>query len=151
MSEVGAGYSNWRFGQKNYGKLAQTVEQYAVNVLVGGSIPPFPSMGLYVKIQDKFSFSPVLYIHSDEEEVTQFIQEWSKNLLNWAKNHTGVELPLSRLECTTILVDLIYQLSKLYVNTMPEDIKRQDKIQSWLRLYNFEDVKNEEIWIITFN
>ena len=112
---------------------------------------------MYIQLKEKSGNfkSPVLYIHNDEDEAEKIINIWLENLRDWANQEKFKRggPPLSRLDANTAIVDLCYTLGQYYIDTTPkpEAISIHDKlehVESWLRLFNYEDVKNENILII---
>ena len=73
-------------------------------------------MSMYVQLVDKDNFrSPVLYIHSDEEEFMEQILAWKKDLLALRKEYPAVDgLPLGRLDPDVAMVDLLRYLGNYY-------------------------------------
>src|SRR5690242_17349203 len=92
-------------------------------------------MGVVIQLEDKNKFkSPFLYIHCDEQEALNFIENWKQNLINWASQKRGGGLPLERLEASVAMVDLVHKLGNYYLDTIHDRIRMEGKIQSWLRL-----------------
>jgi len=105
---------------------------------------------MYIQLIDSARWvSPVLYIHSDEEEALEFINNWKQELIEWAaKNDIGGGTPLARLESNIAMCDLIHKLGNYYLETMSERVREQGKIQSWMKLYNEQWVTDEEVVLI---
>jgi hypothetical protein len=102
-------------------------------------------MALLIQLYENENWkSPILYIHSDEKEALTFIEEWRIGLIKWAKNTK--HSPLSRLDCSTALVDLVHKISNYYLETGGQELYN-GQIASWLRLISEDEAANhvEEI------
>lgn len=114
---------------------------------------------MYIRLVDKQNFkSPILYIHSDEDEWLEQINIWRRDLLAWVETHPLLSgMPLARLEADMCIVDLIRHLSQYYVDyndalskISPDSIFTQyeGRVVSTLRLVSSqgtEVLKDEEI------
>ena len=97
---------------------------------------------MYIQLIDEHGFlSSVLYIHSDEEEFLEEIDNWKKNLLAIIKdNKHSNGLPLGRLEAQTCMVDLIRHLANYYVESTPLSFIPPGNVWSCLKLADQNEV-----------
>lgn len=102
---------------------------------------------MYIQLIDKDNFkSPILYIHSDEEEFVEQIMLWKKSLHELRKNYPKVDgLPLGRLEPDVAMVDLIRHLGNYYVENIPLSFLPNGHVYGCLRLVNEADEEVIEI------
>jgi len=72
---------------------------------------------MYIRLVDRDNWkSPILYIHADEKEWLEQITIWRRNLLEWVKAYPAMGgMPLGRLEASMCMVDLLWHLTKYYV------------------------------------
>jgi len=106
---------------------------------------------MYVQLVEDANWrSPVLYIHCDEEETLQFINQWLKELIAWVLQDPRGGMPLQRLDVNTAMVDLTFKLGQYYFDTMPDQVAEAGYVQSWLRLFNESKIadRSERIYII---
>lgn len=102
---------------------------------------------MYVQLKEDENWkSPVLYIHSDEDEALQFIEEWKQSVIRFSKE-SKLGTPLSRLDVNTAFCDLVFKISAYYLESSGDTVKSQMFIQSWLRCFNESEIK-EKIIII---
>jgi hypothetical protein len=97
---------------------------------------------MYIQLVDKHGFkSPILYIHSDEEEFVEQINIWRNRIREIIINHPHANgLPLGRLEPNTCMVDLIMHLGNYYVENTPLSFVPKGHVYGCLSLMNEEDV-----------
>ena len=112
---------------------------------------------MFLRLVDKDGFkSPILYIHSDEDEFMEQIREWKNELHRFIEDenkakevggpNAGGIMPLTRLDPETCLVDLVRHLSLYYTRTTPHS---KGHVTGCLRLVDYnpilKKVKIEEI------
>lgn len=103
---------------------------------------------MYIQLkEDEYWKSPVLYIHSDEDEALNFVNNWREEVIAFSKIG-GVQTPLKRLEVSTAFCDLLYKISVYYLETGHEQIKLEGRIQNWLRCHNESELVGEDIHVI---
>lgn len=100
-------------------------------------------MALYIRIVDKANFkSPVLRIHSDEDEFLKIINKWREELLIWAAIPQNQGVPLSLIDAHTAMVDLLRELTAYYVAT---DYRKTGRIRMTFSLYDNSSMTTEKI------
>jgi hypothetical protein len=97
---------------------------------------------MYVQLIDKDRFkSPILYIHSDEDEFMAQIGIWLAQVKKVIADYSHASgLPLGRLEPDTAMVDLVRHLGNYYVESTPLSSLPAGHVYSCLRLVNETDV-----------
>lgn len=102
---------------------------------------------MYIQLKEDENWkSPVLYIHSDEDEALEFINNWKQEVKELAKN-SKLGTPLARLDVNTAFCDLLYKIGQYYLDTTGDTVGDAGFIQSWLRCFNESEIK-EKIIII---
>lgn len=94
---------------------------------------------MYIRLVDEHNFkSPILYIHSDEDEFMAEIEKWKKDLLEFVKNNPKVDgLPLGGFDASTCMVDLMRHLTQYYVeSTEFSFVEKNIRVLGTLRLLN---------------
>jgi len=104
---------------------------------------------MFIQLIDKDGFkSPVLYIHSDEDEFMAQINLWLQQVYETIDSYPTLDgLPFGRLDPNTCMVDLIRHLGNYYVESTPISFAVPGHVYSCLRLWNEEDVDDEIIQI----
>lgn len=98
-------------------------------------------MALLIQFYESKHFkSPVLYIHSDENEAKAFLIDYVIKLKEWQAKTIYDGFPLGRLEPSVVMVDFLHKLTIYYMETTPAGNK-ENRVLSWLRLYSQEDAQ----------
>jgi hypothetical protein len=102
---------------------------------------------MYIQLVDKDNFkSPVLYIHSDEDEFMEQIQAWKKDLHELREEYPAIDgLPLGRLEPDTAMIDLLRYLGNYYVESTPLSFLPPGHVYGCLRIMDSKKVYGEAI------
>lgn len=84
---------------------------------------------MYIQLVDKDNFSsPILRIHSDEEEFLREIKQWHVMLLLWLNMTPSVKhMPLSRLDPGVAIIDLLRVLTQYRKDNWPQDALRRSR------------------------
>ncbi len=111
-------------------------------------------MGMYIQVfeenttQSKKNWrSPVVYIHSDSEEVLYFIKKWRYELNKYTNNGKNSGMPMDHLDVNTCFCDLLYQLGKYYLDNTDKRLT-DGRIKSWIRCFNETEINNSTGHII---
>ena len=97
---------------------------------------------MYIQLVDKDGFkSPVLYIHSNEDEFMEQINLWQQKVYEILDNYPHVDgLPLGRLDPNTCMVDLIRYLADYYIKSTPLSFVPAGHVYTTLAIKNEENL-----------
>jgi hypothetical protein len=102
---------------------------------------------MLIQLIDKDGWrSPVLYIHSDEDEFMEQINLWLQEVRQIIKDYPSVDgLPLGRLDPETCMFDLARHLGNYYVESTPLSFAPAGHVYGCLKIFRNEDEIDEEI------